>query len=515
MFPTNTPMPAGALAMPDMVTNLAATLNTSAINQGGGAAPAAPAQTQATAQAPAQTTTTAPAGTANGNLGGGGSTSMDSLIQQFQQQLSAGQGALSSEGNDITAQFNQAISGLQNSTQNANAQLTGYFKNQSTMMQQQQGVAMSNANNNMGTGGLAQNAMSLKMVNDADAQALETLNSQLSSAIASNDNQLQQTVSTLIGQQAQLMLQNKQDIVSNMIAGAGATSGMVSAGAAQSQAATAAAAQKEQAMSDMANLASKYGVTVKAGWDLQDVINAVAPVASEQEKLNLGTMQSQITENNANAALSAAQASIISPMSQDQINSLVTWYAYQPSGSAEQTQVGSQIGAMLANNPKNAVLYANSMDQSISSGNTFDLSSNSGQMNAAAVANMAMSKGLNATDAINQYIVNNPLVTAPQKAALTTYMYAAYGVTPPPANPWASIGDKLSASITGPIESASINVTPGSVNSYATSIYQMGAQQFNRNNPQTASMPGQNPYVTYITGNKNMTYNQYLQSLNK
>jgi hypothetical protein len=447
-------------------------------------------------------------GTTSVNAGAGTNTNQANLqdfITQYQSSLNSAQQGITSSVQQGTETLQNAISGLTSQEGAFNAAQQAGLESSLSTQATKFGGTLVNAAPTLGTGGLSQNAMSLQMIQNDNNDTIKQLQASATAAMANGDVQFATQISQLQAQQYSMALNAKEAILSNLVQEGSSVASL-------SQAQTAQATQQEQQLNDMATLASKYGVTVQPGWSLQDVVNKVAPIASEQERLTLGTMQSQINSNNAQASLAAAQASVISPLQPDQISSLITWYTDQPVGSPQQQTVGTQIGTILANNPKNAVSYANSYNQYVSGGGSFSLSSPGGQNQAATWVSIAKSNNMSVQDAISGYVTNNPGVPVTEKSDLTNYMYAAYGVTPS-LNPWSTVFGRIGEGIsTGLIQLGQFQAGQP-VTGYAASVAQMGAYQFNRDNAWSANTPGANYYVNQITGNRTTSYNQYLNTV--
>lgn len=450
----------------------------------------------------------APAGTVSApNAVGTTNTNQASLsnfIQSYLSQYDTQAQGIMSSAQDAQTGLGKAVQGLQGQETSFNQGVQSGL--QGAMSQQATTYGGTLFNTKAGPNGTSTNSVLLQQLQNDNTATLKQLQSSADAAMAQGDSQFANAIAGLQVQQYTMMLNAKESIYQGL-----ASEG--SSVAALSQAQTAQAQQQETQLNDMATLASKYGVTVQPGDSMADVINRVSPIASQQEQLTLGTMRASINESNAQAALAKAQASVISVSDPADINSLLTWYTDQPVGSQEQQQVGTQIGSILANNPKNAIAYAKAYNDYVSSGGSFDLHSKDGETKASTWAGIAQSSNLSVTDAINSYVVNNPGVPASQKADLTDYFYAAYGVQPLPANPWATAIGAAGSRLAIPFQSANLGSNDGKLNDYAKSVAEMGAQQFNRSNPQTANMPGANYYVNMVTGNKTTSYTDFVNQI--
>lgn len=457
----------GPLPLPQMVSNLAGTINNTAATQAPvRSTPAAPASTPASPSTPIGN---GPTGTNTGN------SDINSILQQFQQQLASSNGAISSESNDITTQIQNAIGGLKSSTNTANQGLTNYFQSQQEQLQSTTGSTMFAAKG--GPGGLAGNSILLSQIQNDNTKSMEELNSQLTSAIASNNNQLQNTISNLIGQQMTLTLQAKNDVVQNMIAGMGATSQA-------SQAATAQAAQHEQVQNDIASLATKYGIPVTPGMTLDELVNnkKLQSEASDQEQITLAQGRSQINLNNAQAALAGAQAAaaniIWTPEQAQTMFGAVTAYG-GPSTPLGQ-QASQQIITESLANPKNFATVTSMVAQYASpvTWSTSDLQT---------MAAGLRSQGVSMNDAIVNYVMDNRSIG--NKGEAEAAVRAAYG-TPAYVNAFSTALQTLVPKGLAPELSGG---TPGGIQSYN----QSQAAQWQQQNP---TITNYNPYTSGNVG---------------
>jgi len=444
-----------------------------------------------------------------GNIGTPGSAgginsnqqSLNEFIQNFQTQLSQAQQGITSSVDVGNQQIQTAIQGLQSQQQSFDTkQMAGL---QGAIQGQANKFGTTLFNTKAGPGGLSTNSVLLQNLQQDNADTIKQLEASASAAMANGDVQFATQISNLQAKQYEMALNAKESIYQNLINEGSAVASL-------SQAQTAQAQQQEQQMNDMATLATKYGVAIQPGWTMTDVIKAVTPKASMEETLHLGEMRASINASNAQAALATAQASVISPMSQDQIDSLITWYTDQPPGSQMQQQAGQQIGQILANNPKNATLYAQAYNE-WAAGHTFDVGPNSADTGTLSTwVGIAKSNGMDANSAISAYVINNPGVK--NKTDVANYFYAAYGVQPA-VNPFTTAIGALGSRFSVGIMPGQMTTSGGKsvLTPSGKATAEMGAAQFNRNNPQTANMPGANYYVNLVTGNTTTSYNDFLK----
>lgn len=443
--------------------------------------------------------------TVNGGAPNTNQANLQDFMTNYMNTYNDMQTGILSSAQSATQGLNSALGGLQTQENSFNAGinqgLQGALSNQSTKF----GGTLVNAAPKLGTGGLSQNAASLQQLQNDNTDTIKQLQASAASAMAQGDVQFATQISNLQVQQYTLMLNAKEQIYQGLAAEGSSVASL-------SQAQTSAAAQQEQQLNDMATLATKYGVQVKPGDNMEAIINRVQPVASEQEKLSLGEMRAQINANNAQASLAQAQASVLTPMNKDQIDSLLTWYTDQPVGSPSQQTVGQQIGQILANNPQNAVAYASSYNEFVSGKGFPGLTSPEGQQMAATWIGIAKSQGMSAQDAVNDYVTNNPGVPIAEKTDLANYVYAAYG-TQPAVNPWSEVMGKLGASFSNALVQLGQFKAGQALTPYASSVSQMGAYNFNKDNIWSSNTPGANYYVNLLTGNNTTSYNQYVNTL--
>lgn len=395
MFPTNTPAPAN-LPSPQMVNNLASMFNTTATAQ----AKAAPAPKAAPAtKAPAETTTT----TGGGPSGPSNIGVSNDYITQLQQQLSGAQGAVSSAGQDIQTQIQAAIQQMQKSQQQTDLGIKNQYA--ALIQEQQTGYGATLFNTRAGENGLATSSVLLENLQNDNVKVIGQLMEQQTAAISQGDAATASKIADLMVQQQTLTMQNKQDVVQNMIAAAGAVNSAKQTQISQQQ-------LQETMQNDIATLATKYGVTVKPGDNLESVINRVQPIASEQEQLTLAGARASIGLQNAQAALTNVQAATANTVWSDQDVSYMlnpTTLAMGPSTPDGKQAITQIMAEAIASNPQNfkTVSKAITALQQPHEWAPADLQ---------ATATYLRSK-MTVGDAIDQYITQNPSITNKDAAA--------------------------------------------------------------------------------------------------
>ena len=385
---------------------------------------------------------------------------------------------------------------------------TGIKAQYSALMQEQQtGFGATLFNTKAGPGGLAANSVLLENLQNDNIKVIGNLMEQQTAAISQGDAATASKIADLMVQQQTLTMQNKQDVVQNMIAASGAINSAQQTQVQQQQ-------LQENMQNDIAQMAQKYGVTVKPGWSLEDVANAVAPKASAQFALSLGQMQASITSNNATAALARAQASVIAPQTPEDMGQLFRAINAAPDGSQEQKDLSAQLSALFQANPTNSVTYSKIINDNKDKVWDLNPTSNGGMtddmLNVFANTTSAQAAGLSVQDAITQYVTNNPYVSPQSKAQMSEMFYAAYGITPQPNNPWSQTFQTIGSSVTQSIINAG-QFSVGTMTPYAKYTSEVGAYNLSHNQPWNNDVAGANSYVNALVGNKNLSYNQWIK----
>ncbi len=447
---------------------------------------------------------------------------LDDFIKSYQQQVSTQQ-------QGITYSAQEAAAGLGSTANDLKTQQAAFDAAQKAGLQgalqgQANKYGATLFNTKPGPAGLTTSSVLLQQLQQDNADTIKQLTEASAAATAQGDVAFATKIADMQAQQYQMMLNAKEQIYQGMAAQGqsiaalyGAKSGFMTAESAQQQAATAAAAQREQVQNDVANMATKYGIPVTPGMTLEDLVNnpKLIKEASAAEQLSLGQMRADITMKNATAALDAAQASVLSPLSPTQLSNMFLGYAALPSGSQMQKDTAAQIGQALANNPKNMANYL-SIVKDYNTPTKLDLSSKAtpdSQFLDTQIA-QAQANHLPVDQAVASIVMNNPHIDPSSRNDATLAVYAAYGAVPPPTNPWSAGFGQLGASAQLSFAGAQ-TALPGHLTDYQKSNAEVGAFQFNKDQPGTAGYPsksGGNYYVYLLTGDPKMTYTQYTQS---
>ncbi len=431
-----------------------------------------------------------------------GNPVMDQIVGQMQSQ----QGVISSADQTLNDQYAAAIKELgasQTASESAiRSEYAPKFASQEVTGAQATEKGMDV------THGIGLNAGLLMQIDTQNKSDMANLEDQMNVAIQTGRAETASKISDLMVAQATATLANKQKVLDNMATIAG-----VATQAQNTQIEQAKLAEQQQ--NDVVTLATKYGVPVKPGETMEDLVNnpTLQARASTQEQLTVAGMRADVNAKNAEASLAAAQASSITPLTDTQASTLFTNYLNQVPGTDAQKNALAMMSAAVSANPKNALVIAKI--QNNAAGQVIQTTMPNGTINPTLItwAKMAQNNGLTVDQAIQQYVTNNPYVG--NKSDVSQIFYALYGVDPS-VNPFAQAMNEMSIrfgvnvnpllSLTGGAKG-----TGGALSPSVKTVFQTGAQQFAAKNPGTNAIPGANPYVVQLTGSTTKTYEQYLK----
>lgn len=352
---------------------------------------------------------------------GAGSSNTDAFIKQLQATLLGQSGMVSSSDSSIEDTIQNAINGVNSANKSSDAAITseadrniGYQNDQNktsetAFFEDRQGYATP--------------TVAFANLREYNAKAIKDLDQRKNEAIMQGD-------ATAAGKIADLQLQKltfeqnaAQQTFSRLL-----QTGQFALSAQQNQ--DAEKAQTFQENQATAAIALQYGLKVDPGDSLQDVVNKAMPLASQEEKLKLQQVQSQIAANNATTAKALADAKQGASLDPASIAALAAAYR-TPAGQAivaasvKSPQTLSQIFAASANLETNDVTkYVQSKidsgqsledtlsdlktDPAITVQNYNGAAQVAANLYAKAPAKKTQNFGDSLNDFINTYIVANP-----------------------------------------------------------------------------------------------------------
>lgn len=251
---------------------------------------------------------TAPAGGSSSSSSSSSSTttSADPITAQLMAQLTAQNGIVSSSEKQVQDLLTGAQNTLkQGAADNASAVTTQYNRlegyqadaNRSTMTATLEGQR-----------GFATNTALLTQINEQGQKSINDLEDRKQQLIMSGNADAASKISDLQVQQATMMLQNRQQVFSNLIALAGVNQQGQSIQL-QKDSLIQNQAQFDKTMQkQMGDTALQYGIQLKPGDTIEDVINRAYPKASAEEQFKLDDMKASLALKGAQTSLAKAQA---------------------------------------------------------------------------------------------------------------------------------------------------------------------------------------------------------------
>lgn len=343
----------------------------------------------------------------------GGQSPADPLQAQLMQQLTQQSGIISSSEKDV----NDLLVGAQNNLKqgaasNAQAVTTQYDRLEGYQRDANQQTLTSTLESQRG---FATNTALLTQINEQGQKSLNDLEQRKQELILSGNADASSKISALQVQQAQFMLQNRQQVFTNLISLAGVNQGQQSLGLQRAQLAQSAAQFDKTMTQKLGDTALRYGIQMQAGDTVESVINRAYPNASAEEKFNLDDMRAGLALKNAQIALARAQAADIgnknAPMSETDFANLmdgISTYGGPESSFAKNVFSSLAQSGKLADLQK-AVTAANKPRNYTDS-----------QLNQKAI--MMFNSALDIDSAIGK-IENDPSITNKQRAKDITRLY--------------------------------------------------------------------------------------------
>jgi hypothetical protein len=191
--------------------------------------------------------------------------------------------------------INDAISGIQTAQTNTKTATKADYEQQKTAVQDAGAKQLTAAQEGSANLGAASSYAILSQVQNNTAKQLKDLDLREQQALATGDQQAAQSIANLKVQQLQFQQEVEQKTFTNLLSLAGI----------QIQAKSSQLQEKQQNFAEqsaMANMATQFGVALKPGDTLESLTKRVMPLASQQQKLQIAKMQSEINLANAQAA---------------------------------------------------------------------------------------------------------------------------------------------------------------------------------------------------------------------
>lgn len=279
-------------------------------------------------------------GGSSGASGSTGSTDTSSFISQLQQKLLGQSDIISSENTNLENKINTAIKGIQTG-QDASAQAITSQYDQNIQQARDTGQSKLTSALELQRG-FASNVAGLKqLATDTDKQ-VQSLEQQKQQLILTGQANAASQISNLQIQAIQFQQQAQQQVFSNLL-------GMGNFAQQQQQAETQAsqfkATQDFASQQAISTVALKYGLTVGANDTLSSITTKAMPFASQEEKLQLQQIQSQIALNNAQRQKALSDAASGGPVDAAQIAALAQASLTNPAvlGLIKDPNVAAQV----------------------------------------------------------------------------------------------------------------------------------------------------------------------------
>lgn len=231
---------------------------------------------------------------------------VDAFMTQLRGQLESQSGIISSGGADIETQINKAIgsvtTGNEASTASLNLQYGQKEQIQATKNQQNLTTAQESQR------GFASNTALLKQIQDTGTQAIADLEEQKQSLILAGQSAAASKIADLQVTQAQLQLQNRQAVFSNLVSLAGVASQQGQLTLSRQQLGLQQQQAEQELQGKMGTIALQYGIKVNQGDTIEDVVNRAAGNSKAMFDMGLQDAAASIRLKNAQASLALAQS---------------------------------------------------------------------------------------------------------------------------------------------------------------------------------------------------------------
>lgn len=233
----------------------------------------------------------------------GGESSGSGFTEQLQAKLLGQSDIISSENTNLENKIQEAISSVKSSAASSAQAITSQYDREIGYQKEQGATAIQTAQE--GQRGFAQNTAALQQLTDSTNKQLKDLEMRKQELILQGNAAAASKVADLQLQAIQFHQQAQQQVFSNLL---GMANFGLQADAAKRQESQFNRQQQFQEDSAKATIALQYGVTLKPGDTIQDVIQRAMPFASQKQQLELKQMQSEIDKNRAQTAAAWADA---------------------------------------------------------------------------------------------------------------------------------------------------------------------------------------------------------------
>jgi hypothetical protein len=249
------------------------------------------------------------------------------FTSQLQQKLLDQSGIISSDNTKLESKIADAITGVQQGAKDSAKVVASQYDRQKAVVADQGQSQMTSAQESQR--GYATNTAALKQLSDNTNKQLNDLEQRKQELILQGNAAAAQQVSSLQVQAIQFHQQAQQQVFANLLG--------IGNYAQQSQQIKNQADQFKATMDFQSNqaisgIALKYGLSISPGETLDSITTKAMPFASQEEKLQLDQLRTQIDANRATTAKALADAKAGTTLNTAQIDALAL--AYNSGGQA-------------------------------------------------------------------------------------------------------------------------------------------------------------------------------------
>lgn len=241
--------------------------------------------------------------------------STDSFLSGLRDQMQSLVSSHQSE-DDLKSLFSDAISGIKSGTEASKQSLDLQYGHKEDVQSKQNAQQLMTAE--AGQRGFATNTALLKQIQDSGKEAINNLEDQKQSLILQGQAAAAGQIAGLQVQQAQLQLQQRNQLFSNLVSLAGVAGQQSQLNISRQQLGL----QQQQAENDLASkmgtIALQYGIEVKPGDDIGSVVNRAASNSKALFDYGLQDAAAGLTLKSAQAQLYRAQAAAAGRSNLDQ-----------------------------------------------------------------------------------------------------------------------------------------------------------------------------------------------------
>lgn len=243
---------------------------------------------------------------ANAAKSGAGGAPDNEFMKALQDRLLGKTGVASSASSGLDTAIQGNIDMLKGAAAKSEAGINAKYTADENAVRDKAALDRVSAQEGMNTAGQASQLAILGMLDDRTAKSIRDLELQKTQALATGAFDTASKIADLQMQQVQFKADQEQKVFGNLISAANLFISQQSEKRLAQSAADSLEASK-------ATIALKYGIELKPGQNLADVVKAAMPNASKEEKLSLQKMQAEINSLNkkstpAGAVVSASLA---------------------------------------------------------------------------------------------------------------------------------------------------------------------------------------------------------------